>query len=209
MCMKKDRIVSDMYPPYWTTSREGIFMRYDWEFKLECVKEYKGGNYPPTPKNVSKECFRSKVRIWTRLYDLHGEDGLKHSNVNRQWTPEERFELVAQVLAGASITSVAIQYGVASAQLYRWLKKYNQFGMDGLKCRKGRPSKEPIMNSKDKSKELTPSEKEELVLMKKRIQYLETENEYLKKSIALRQAEKAELLKAKKHKSSKSLEKRD
>ena len=25
---------NDMYPLYWTTSKEGVFMRYSYEFKL-------------------------------------------------------------------------------------------------------------------------------------------------------------------------------
>ena len=65
------------------------------------------------------------------------------------------------------------------------------------------------MSEKQKLQELTPSEKEQMILMKQRIKYLEAENEYLKKSIALRQAEKAEFLKAKKRKSSKDSEKED
>lgn len=198
-----------MYPPYWTTSREGIFMRYDWKFKLTCIKAYKNGQWIPTPEGVKDKCFHDKIVEWSRVYEIHGIDGLKHSQTNKNWTLEERFELVAKVLAGNSILSVSTQAGISNGQLCQWVRKYKQFGMDGLKCRKGRPPKEPIMNTKDELKELTPSEKEELVLMKKRIQYLETENEYLKKSIALRQAKKAELLKAKKHKLSKNSEKKD
>ena len=29
-----------MYPLYWTTSKEGVFMRYSYEFKLMCVELY-------------------------------------------------------------------------------------------------------------------------------------------------------------------------
>ncbi|MCU6721889.1 MULTISPECIES: hypothetical protein, partial [Coprococcus] len=34
----KKRRIADMYPLYWTTSKEGIFMRYSYEFKMMCVE---------------------------------------------------------------------------------------------------------------------------------------------------------------------------
>ena len=33
----------DMYPLYWTPSKEGIFMRYSHEYKLECIELYRKG----------------------------------------------------------------------------------------------------------------------------------------------------------------------
>lgn len=38
-----------MYPLYWTTSKEGIFMRYSYEFKMMCVELYHSGSYPDIP----------------------------------------------------------------------------------------------------------------------------------------------------------------
>ena len=34
-----------MYPPYWTTSKEGIFMSYSHEYELECIKSYTGKEF--------------------------------------------------------------------------------------------------------------------------------------------------------------------
>ncbi|MEE0016594.1 MAG: hypothetical protein UE866_05195 [Clostridia bacterium] len=31
----------DMYPLYWTPSKEGILMRYSYEYKKECVELYR------------------------------------------------------------------------------------------------------------------------------------------------------------------------
>ena len=36
---------SDVYPLYWTTSKEGIFMRYSYEYKRKCVEMYREGRY--------------------------------------------------------------------------------------------------------------------------------------------------------------------
>ena len=73
---------------------------------------------------------------WTRI------DGLKYNSFNKQRTVEQRFDLVAKVLSGDSITNVAKNPHIDSSQLYQWGKKYREKGIDGLKCiRKGRPSK--------------------------------------------------------------------
>ena len=40
----------DMYPLYWTTSKEGIFMHYSYELKMMCVELYHSGSYPDIPE---------------------------------------------------------------------------------------------------------------------------------------------------------------
>ena len=41
-----------MYPLYWTSSKEGIFMRYTYEFKRKCVELYWQGQWPETQEQV-------------------------------------------------------------------------------------------------------------------------------------------------------------
>ena len=123
------------------------------------------------------------VREWIKSYDDLGIDGLKHSSTNKIWTPEKRFELVAKVLAGNSITSVAKLSHINPGQLYQWVRKYNESGMNGLQCKKGRPTMKK--NNKKKRSKLSISEQEELKLLRERNEYLEMENEYLKKLDAL------------------------
>jgi transposase len=63
---------------------------------------------------------------------------------------------------------------------------------------------------KDKPEELTPSEKEELILLRRQNEYLKAENAYLKKLRALIVQKKAESsVKAKKQPSSKGSEQKD
>ena len=57
--------------------------------------------------------------------------------------------------------------------------------------------------------ELIPPEKEELICLRAEIEYLRTENEAIKKEIALREEKHAAQLKAKKQRSSKSCVKKD
>ena len=65
------------------------------------------------------------------------------------------------------------------------------------------------MKKETKPVDLTPSEREELIRLRAETEYLRTENEAIKKSIALRHEKEAALLKAKKQQSSKNSEKKD
>ena len=179
-------------------------MKFTLEFKLECIDKYKKEIHIDVPSNCksSHHDFMHSVRNWNKIYDKFGVDGLKHNNFNHYWTSEERFKLVAEVLAGKTISQVAIENAINGGQLYQWVRKYRETGIDGLECHKGRKPKVPNMPKKKKVK-LAPSEKEELELLRARNEYLEAENIYLKKLDALVTKREAAHPKAKKQKSSK------
>lgn len=188
-------------------------MKYSFEFKLECVKLYQEkGIYPPTPKGIKSYSFKHKVRVWSRLVLEHGIDSLKHPNSNRVWKPEEKLELISKVKAGNSILSTAISAGISEGQLYNWIKKYDELGYNGLvQSKKGRPPKDHNMK-KSKSiqpKELTESEREELLRLRAEVEYYKAENEIIKKEIALREEKHAAQLKAKKQRLSKNSGRKD
>ena len=65
------------------------------------------------------------------------------------------------------------------------------------------------MKKKTEPAELTPSEREEMIQLKARIEYLEAENAVIKKEIALREERWAAQLKAKKQRLSKNSVKKD
>lgn len=99
-------------------------MRYTYEYKRKCVELYREGKWPETPEGVSDKSFRNKVRLWVRAEDSRGPEALKHKNFNRNWTPEERLELVSQVMSGKSCVSVAIEAGIQDRLLYQWVQNY-------------------------------------------------------------------------------------
>lgn len=199
-----------MYPLYWTTSKGGIFMRYSYEFKRKCVELYREGKYPETPNGISTERFKIKIREWVRLVENNGFEVLQHKPQNKNWTPEERYELVSQVLVGNSYSSVAISAGINSGTLYQWVHKYKTLGYNGLVNKKrGRNFKEASMKKKSKPLPLNESEREELIRLRAEIEYLETEIEVIKKEMALRHEKWAAQLKAKKQRLSKNSEKKD
>ena len=210
--LKKEMEVTedDMYPLYWTPSRGGIIMRYTYEYKRKCVELYREGKWPETPEGVSDKSFRDKVRLWVRAEDSRGPEALKHKNFNRNWTPEERLELVSQVMSGKSCVSVAIEAGIQDRLLYQWVQNYKTKGYNGLvEMKKGRPSKGVPQMKKEEARPLNESEREELIRLRAENEYIKAENEVIKKEIALREERHAAQLKARKQRSSKSCVKKD
>ena len=92
------------------------------------------------------------------------------------------------------------------------LSKYKMEGYVGLvNKKKGRPPKEPPLMPKKKvePKELTESEREELIRLRAEVEYLKAESAAIKKLMALRREKEAARLKARKQQRSKSSEKKD
>jgi len=201
-----------MYPLYWTPSKEGIFMRYSYEYKRKCVEMYRNGIYPETPEGISEEAFKVTVRKWHRMENAQGPDALRHKGRNKIWTPEAKFELVSRVLAGNSNKSVAYEAGIHDGMLYQWVRKYKIYGYNGLiDKKKGRKSKNPDMKKLNinNPRKLEESEYEELIRLRAENEYIKAENEVIKKEIALREEKQAALLKARKQQLSKNFVKKD
>ena len=157
----------------------GIFMKYSYEYKKHCVELYREGKWPETPEGVSPDRFHHAVVEWNRLEKTCGLEALQHKNQNKVWTAEEKYELVAKVLAGASKMETAISEGISTGLLYQWVRCYKMKGYQGLASqRKGRPPKEPDMKKKVAPAERTPSEREEMILLR-------AENERLRAEIAV------------------------
>ena len=188
-------------------------MRYSYEYKRKCVELYREGRRPETPEGIKDPAnFRKMIREWVRMEDANGPDVLKHKGQDKEWRPEERLELVSRVLAGASVKSVAVDAGISSGLLCKWIRKYKNEGYNGLvSLKKGRAPKEPQMKkvNYNKPRKLDESEYEELVRLRAENAYIKAEIEVIKKEIALREEKEAARLKAKKQRSSKNSEKTD
>ena len=180
-------------------------MRYSYEFKLMCVDMYRQGKWPDTPSGVKEKTFHDMVRIWAKQEAACGSEGLQHSNQNREWAADEKYEYVARVQAGESYKEIAISAGIECSLLYQWVKRYKIKGYEGLVSqRKGRPPKEPDMKKKVVPAELTPSEREEIIRLRAENERMRAEIAVIKKEIALREERYAAQLKAKKQRSSKN-----
>ena len=186
-------------------------MRYSYEFKRKCVEMYYQGKYPDTPSGIKDKAFHDKIREWVRIEESCGPEELRNKNQNRDWTPEERYALVARVLAGESCRAVAVSAGIDSGQLYQWVRKYRILGYNGLILKKGRKPKNPEMKKIGTRKPPKPneSEYEELIRLRAENEYMKAEIEVIKKEIALREEKEAAQLKAKKQQSSKNSDPKD
>jgi transposase-like protein len=146
------------------------------------------------------------------MEEANDSDVFKHKNFNKNWKPEEKLELVSQVLAGKANQVVAIEAGISEGMLYQWVRKYKIYGYNGLvDKKKGRKPKSSDMKKSNihNPRKLEESEYEELIRLRAENEYIKAENEAIKKRIALRQEKWAAQLKAKKQQSSKISEKKD
>ena len=185
-------------------------MRYSYEYKKQCVELYRQGKWQETPDGVTEKRFHDTVRIWVRIEDACGPEALRHKKQNKVWLAEEKYELVAKVLAGTSCTETAFTAGISDGLLYSWVRCYKMKGYQGLVTQqKGRPPKEPDMKKQIVPAELTPSEREEMIRLRAENERLRAEIAVVKKEIALREERGAAQLKAKKLQSSKNSAKKD
>ena len=130
-------------------SEGGIFMKYSYEYKRQCVTLYRKGSWPLTPKGVHPKRFRNMIRQWVRTEEAQGPEALRHKAQNKVWTAAEKLALVAKISAGYSICSVACQAGINSGMLYTWVRKYKTLGYTGLiPKQKGRPAKYTAMKKR-------------------------------------------------------------
>ncbi len=187
-------------------------MRYSYEYKRKCVEMFRQGIIPDVPDGISRERFLKYLNKWMRLEDANGPCALKHNNQNKIWEPDEKLVLVSKVIAGQSISSVAINAGIGEGMLYQWVRKYKIYGYNGLiPKRKGRKPKDPDMKKIGTRRPPKPneSEYEELVRLRAENEYMKAEIEIIKKEIALREEKEAARLKAKKQQSSKNSAQKD
>lgn len=152
-------------------------MKYSKEFKLECIRKYKNGEYIKDPPGVKHNHFHRQINKWTKIFDSIGEAGLEHGKPTLDFN--QRLELIRRVENGESFNSVALSAGIQDDLLGKWHKIYMEKGIDGLKSlKRGRkPMKKKPVNKADSDKT-----KEELL---EELEYIRAENEYLKKLSAL------------------------
>lgn len=148
----------------------------------------------------------AKVRAWTRLNDMFGPESLEHRYFSKEYSAADKIGAVRRIQAGETYTKVANSMGMACISVVlNWHRIYMKSGWVGLESiRKGRRPNMP----KAKTKRLSKNEKEELNVLRARNDYLEAENEYLKKLDALvQERENAQAKATKRVRSNRSVKK--
>ena len=165
--------------------------KYSAEFKQEVINQVLAGNESiNTIRNKYNIPSNSIVMNWVKKYNSgieikdYNPKGDVYTMKSRKTTFEERLEIVNYVLANNNdYKSAADKYTVPYANVYQWVKKFNECGEDGLKDNRGRPS------SNEPKKELTLEEKQALEIekLKRELEREKMVVEVLKKNLEIRQ----------------------
>ena len=160
---------------------------YSSEFKIKDIKEYLEGKGSSSDIAAKYNITDSMIISWKNKYN-NGEEikdyDLKsevYSMKSRKTTLEERIEIVKYALDNNNdYKGAADKFLVPYANVYKWVKIYNEQGEEGLKFHRGRP--------KNSITELTELEKKDLEIAKLKLElekHKRTE-EILKKNLKIR-----------------------
>lgn len=172
---------------------------YSKEFKEKVIKEYLNGK-----GSFEDLCLKYDIpsdytlRKWLKRYNSHGE--LKDYNpkgeiymasARRKTTIEERIEIVKYCLEHNKEYKLAAEaFDVSYTQVYQWVKKYEEYGEEGLSDKRGKRKEESQLSELEKlqrenerlKKQLELKERENYVLKKlKEIERSWDAREYVKK----------------------------
>ena len=162
--------------------------RYSKELKLQAVQSYlKGeGSYEVLRKRYGL-LSSTQLNNWVKWYNGHKE--LKerrgagteiYMTKGRKTTQEERAEIVAFCIEHGKDYPLTIQtYGVSYQQVYMWVRKYEERGIDGLRDGRGRTKPVEELNETERLKL-------ENKILKAQLKDAEMENKLLKKLRELR-----------------------
>lgn len=172
--------------------------KYSKEFKLKCIEFYEKNHKYPKIDGVSKKSVEKYIWEWKHLFKIMGEKGLDNTIFYKSYTLKDKIKACKRINAGENYTQVAQSIGMRThSTVRRWYLAYLKDGIAGLQYRKGIKTKTSVEVSKTMKKTLTDSEREELISLRKRVEILEAENEFLKKLKALVLKEKGKDAKAK------------
>lgn len=131
------------------------------EFKILAVEEYLSGNF-----SLKDICIKYKIssdsvlRRWIKVYnDGHkelkttGSGGKKPMTKARKTTFEERVEIVQFCIANGKNYGLTMdKFNVSYQQIYLWVRKYEEKGVDGLVDRRGKAKPENELTELDRLK---------------------------------------------------------
>ena len=162
--------------------------KYSKELKIEAVQAYLSGE-----GSQEKICKRydiisdRQLRNWIKWYNGHKEFKERrgagteiYMTKGRKTTQEERAEIVAFCIEHGKDYPLTIQtYGVSYQQIYAWVRKYEERGIDGLKDGRGRTKPTEEMSGTERLRM-------ENKILKAQLKDAEMENKLLKKLRELR-----------------------
>jgi transposase len=174
---------------YW-----GHFMfkrkKYDYEFRLECVRAVLNGKGSVTAVAKQKGIEDSNLRLWLGFYEAYGNQGLK-PRVKQHYTVCFKLMVLKAIDQELlSLRAACVRFNIPSESvIISWRNAYGSKGEPGLIAKPiGRPAKMKLPIKRKAKKSAKPLTREEELLNEN--EYLRAENELLKKLQALAQTKK-------------------
>lgn len=133
--------------------------QYSAELKLEAVQDYlRGGGSYETLRKKYGLLSSTQLKNWVKWYNGHKEIKERrgagreiYMTKGRKTTQSERAEIVAFCIEHGKNYPLTIQtYGVSYQQIYAWVRKYEEKGVDGLADGRGRTKPESEMDEIEK-----------------------------------------------------------
>ena len=163
--------------------KRGKQKKYSKELKLQAIKSYlngEGGLWTISKKYGIVHC--EQLRRWVLWYNDHKEikgsscaKGEIYMTKGRKTTQEERAKIVAFCIEHNYDYGLTVEtYKVSYQQIYDWVRKYEEGGVDKLKDNRGRTKPVEEMTEIEKLKA-------EMKILEAKNRQLEIENEFIKK----------------------------
>ena len=154
------RTLVDMVAIYETQElKEEGNKKYSKELKIQAVTDYLTGkgSQQEICKKYKIRC-RKQLRDWIKWYNGH-QEFKEHSSARgeiymtkgRKTTQEERAEIVAFCIEHGKDYGLTIEtYKVSYQQIYSWVKKYEEKGVEGLTDRRGKTKPESELTEEER-----------------------------------------------------------
>ena len=157
--------------------------KYSKELKMQAVQDYLAGK-----GSLRKICKKYEImddhtlRDWIMWYNGHKEfkepssaKGAIYMTKGRKTTQEERAKIVAFCIEHNKDYGLTVEtYNVSYQQIYAWVRKYEEGGVDKLKDNRGRTKPVDEMSEVEKLKA-------EMKILEAKNRQLEIENAFIKK----------------------------
>ena len=157
--------------------------KYSTELKLQAVTDYLTGKGSYETLRKKYEILSTRqLRNWVKWYNGHREfkerstgKGEIYMTKGRKTTQEERAEIVAFCIEHNKDYGLTVEtYNVSYQQIYAWVRKYEEGGVDKLKDNRGRTKPVEEMTEVEKLKA-------EMKILEAKNRQLEIENAFIKK----------------------------
>lgn len=135
------------------------FKKYTAELKLKAVQDYLNGG--ESQREICKKYgifSHTTLQDWILWYNGHREfkerssaKGESYMTKGRKTTQEERVEIVAFCIEHGKNYGLTIEtYKVSYQQIYSWVQKYEEKGVEGLTDRRGKAKPENELTEEDR-----------------------------------------------------------